>query len=559
MILCIGLPLVYGLNLKQFTAIMAHEMGHFSQGFGMRFSYMIRRITHYLMRIVYARDFFDAKLAAAAETKALFLFWPIIYALIFYVWLSRKILEGVCYLCVILSLYFTRQMEYDADKAEVLFGGSELFEKNCYDLKILNLASSFAVSSCRNSYSDMKLGRNFPRLIVVNRILIKHKHKEMIRQEIKESETGRFDTHPSDKDRIQHALSLKEQGLFTLEIPTKALFNNLDKIAQEATLNFYKAVIGEEELSKMKLITAEESVRDLELLVQGLDKTRQLYSFDAEYESPVFICSNDIIKSLQLDSQKEKLAKLRKQIEAASEKVRADYIKHENIESEMKWLEFLTEIIQGGVLFDLWAHYDRNETEIQINRDHSNLTEMIKPFAATLDSQRNLCKERIIIALSIIFHDPGMASEKRVLQKMKTILTTMDVLSSIHYEIMGLGKEVRIMSEAIERLEETPAAITVLKDRFDKVEKRIKRIHQKLSGFPYPFEHPKGEITIAQYIENDLPESDNLFEMYYCAENLYQKMRGLYYRCLGQIVSTTEKVEIALGFDPLPELVDEQN
>ena len=40
--LTIGLPLVAGMTLRQFTGVLAHEFGHFSQGTGMRLTYVIR-------------------------------------------------------------------------------------------------------------------------------------------------------------------------------------------------------------------------------------------------------------------------------------------------------------------------------------------------------------------------------------------------------------------------------------------------------------------------------------------------------------------------------------
>ncbi len=35
LVLTIGLPLVQGLSLREFTAVLAHEFGHFRQGGGM--------------------------------------------------------------------------------------------------------------------------------------------------------------------------------------------------------------------------------------------------------------------------------------------------------------------------------------------------------------------------------------------------------------------------------------------------------------------------------------------------------------------------------------------
>jgi hypothetical protein len=56
LVLTIGLPLVAGLNLRQFVGVVAHEFGHFSQGFGLRLSYLIRSINLWFARVVYERD-----------------------------------------------------------------------------------------------------------------------------------------------------------------------------------------------------------------------------------------------------------------------------------------------------------------------------------------------------------------------------------------------------------------------------------------------------------------------------------------------------------------------
>jgi Zn-dependent protease with chaperone function len=44
LVLTIGLPLVSGLNLREFTGVLAHEFGHFAQGGAMRLTYIIRSL-----------------------------------------------------------------------------------------------------------------------------------------------------------------------------------------------------------------------------------------------------------------------------------------------------------------------------------------------------------------------------------------------------------------------------------------------------------------------------------------------------------------------------------
>src|SRR6185369_5361418 len=59
LVLTLGLPMVAGLSLREMAGVIAHEFGHFTQGFGMRSSYLIRHINAWFARLVYQRDGWD--------------------------------------------------------------------------------------------------------------------------------------------------------------------------------------------------------------------------------------------------------------------------------------------------------------------------------------------------------------------------------------------------------------------------------------------------------------------------------------------------------------------
>ena len=61
--LSIGLPLVSTMRLREFTGVLAHELGHFSQGAGMRFYYLTAMMNQWFQRVVYERDSWDEWLA----------------------------------------------------------------------------------------------------------------------------------------------------------------------------------------------------------------------------------------------------------------------------------------------------------------------------------------------------------------------------------------------------------------------------------------------------------------------------------------------------------------
>src|SRR5262249_43977060 len=61
--LTVGLPLIAGLDLKQFSGVLRHELGDFSQRTAMRLRLLILAISRWFARVVYERDEWDEALA----------------------------------------------------------------------------------------------------------------------------------------------------------------------------------------------------------------------------------------------------------------------------------------------------------------------------------------------------------------------------------------------------------------------------------------------------------------------------------------------------------------
>ncbi len=95
LVLTIGLPLVAGLKLSEFGGVLAHELGHFSQGMGMRLTYLVRSIAHWFVRVVYQRDQWDVWLEQAPRDLDFRIAWIFIGAQLFVI-IGRGILTRFC-------------------------------------------------------------------------------------------------------------------------------------------------------------------------------------------------------------------------------------------------------------------------------------------------------------------------------------------------------------------------------------------------------------------------------------------------------------------------------
>ncbi|HTN74900.1 MAG TPA: M48 family metallopeptidase, partial [Pirellulaceae bacterium] len=244
LVLTIGVPLAAGLTMREFAGVLAHEFGHFSQGAGMRLTYLIRTINNWFQRVVYQRDSWDEWLSGTASAVDLRL-GAFLYATMFMVWLTRKILWALMMVGHFVSSFLSREMEFDADRYEARLAGGESFESCMRRITFLSVAHQGAENDLREFMREGRLGDNLPKLVIANIEQIPADVKKKIDQHIDTSETNWFDTHPCSKERIASAHREQSAGIFRLEYPASALFAHFEVLSKNVTWDLYRAVFGQ--------------------------------------------------------------------------------------------------------------------------------------------------------------------------------------------------------------------------------------------------------------------------------------------------------------------------
>jgi Zn-dependent protease with chaperone function len=140
-ILTLGMPLMAGLSQRELAGVIAHEFGHFRQGAGMRLSYLIRRVNGWFARVVYERDAWDEVIATWSDGADLWVSFMVGCAR-FGVWISRGILWVLMMIGHAISGLLLRQMEYDADRAQMRIAGSQALETTMLKLRELGAVLS---------------------------------------------------------------------------------------------------------------------------------------------------------------------------------------------------------------------------------------------------------------------------------------------------------------------------------------------------------------------------------------------------------------------------------
>jgi Zn-dependent protease with chaperone function len=243
LVLTIGLPLVAGLSTEQLAGVIAHELGHFSQGAGMRLSYVVRSINNWFARIVYERDNWDEALVRGCEEgERLALFLSLA---MFCIWLTRWVLWLLMLIGHALSCFLMRQMEYDADRYETRLAGSQTFADTTRQIVLLDLMTNAAYAIALHSWAKTeRLPDDLSTLIVLLSERIDPAEFRKIEKEMQTSKTGFFDTHPAHGERLASARREDAAGVFHLEGPATQLFKDFPRMSRAVTLDFYREVIG---------------------------------------------------------------------------------------------------------------------------------------------------------------------------------------------------------------------------------------------------------------------------------------------------------------------------
>lgn len=245
LVLTIGLPLVANLSTREFAGVIAHEFGHFTQGTGMRLSYIIRSINFWFARVAYERDAWDAGLEQWSDEEQDWRMALVVWTAQIAVWFSRLVLKLLLFAGHIIGGFLLRQMEYDADAYAIKVAGSETFEGARRKRAILGAALELTYSLANATWRQKhQLPDNLSELL-------RQAHEQLppaVIQEIDDNlglqSTSLFDSHPSPADRIRRARLANEPGIFHDDRPASELFASFDHPARFVTLLHYTDDLG---------------------------------------------------------------------------------------------------------------------------------------------------------------------------------------------------------------------------------------------------------------------------------------------------------------------------
>lgn len=244
LVLTLGLPLAATMDLREFTGVIAHELGHFSQGSSMRLSYLVHRINAWFARMAWRRTSIDGVLDGAVNNGGHWM--PILIGVItkMVIGIARLAMKGMAIVSHALTMNLSRQAEFDADSHAARIVGSEAAGKALQDLPTLDAAFRLAITKAKLGWQKRQLPDD---LVLATKLLKGHLPpdvKQKLDAAILTSKTSWFDTHPPLFKRVGALKKANLKGVLKLDAPATVLFKDYDELCKMATIDLYQMILG---------------------------------------------------------------------------------------------------------------------------------------------------------------------------------------------------------------------------------------------------------------------------------------------------------------------------
>jgi Zn-dependent protease with chaperone function len=562
LVLTIGLPLLAGFNSRQLAGVLAHEFGHFSQGVGMRFHYLTYKVNSWFFNAVYLRDSWDAKLDDAAEEADGWLSIILNFAR-GGVWLTRKVLYAFMMAGHAVSSYMLRQMEFDADRYEAQMAGSQQFKDTTLRLQRLGVAFQVSHDQLAQAWEDKKLVDNLPRLIAHNAQQLPEELDHAILTQIQENRTQVYDSHPSDNERIDNAMAQQAKGIFELDRESRDLLKSFDSLAKQISNQYYANELGLE-FDRNKLIDVNQVIQ----ITQENEKQQEAYHEYFKDMAPIF----ELPISVNIfDTSKTDWDDLLVQYRSVNDQIvdqigqRRKLMLQANDSYEKYQVLTTIDVLResGFVLFPQW--FGMNEQVFSKYKE--NIPKIEQSWQQSMEQLKGMFElndQRLSIALTLLNHPRLIDTNADHANHLKTRNRLSLLINNVkrnaehisyfefkHFKLASLVSCAPLMGQKPDEMPE------VMKSLLEDVRQAYDQLKEAMGRLDYPFVAEGEHLTIADYIEEFLPQRNhcaNEIEFYInCGQIILEKLEAIYARIISGLAN------IALTVDQLiPSINGEQ-
>ena len=552
--LMIGLPLVAGLDMRQFAGVLAHEFGHFSQRVGMRLSYMIRSINYWFMRVVYERDAWDEYLTRAAMGLDVRISW-MLHLVRVGIWLTRKILWVLMMLGHLISSALMREMEYDADQYEIQLAGSKAFEETTRKLLLLNVAYEGALSDMYSFYMEGRLCDNLPKLIAANVDQVPKELMEVIRMRVDKAKTGFFDTHPSDRDRIAYARQMAAPGIFGVKHPASGLFRQFDTHCKSVTVDMYRAIFGKK-FKPTDVYPTEALLRRQKQQKESAKAQERFFFGPFSVGRPIRLPKSYITAPKDVQQAIHDVRDLQQAMHAKARSYQevVESLSDAHRDIALTAIAEACRVAKFKVSKKTFGFSVRDYVGIiRERRRRRDALGVLDRQAAEFEqlAGRRICLDHELLQSARVqghlqAAEQMVADSRRLLPVLNTLASRVPAFWELSYEFSAM----KMLCEHLDKCRNDPDFGHAMVEQMRKVRDALVSVTEGLHEVQYPLEHGQGTMSIAAYLGTCVTAND-LGLLYQTADQLQDRFAQLYASVFARVAEIAQHVEDAVGIPPL--------
>src|SRR5439155_1906978 len=229
------------MDLRHFTGVLAHELGHFSQGLSLRLSYAVHRINMWFLRLAYSRTGVDDAIDSVMGNEPHWSLGLIGLVSKTVLAVARLALKTMALISHGLSMQLSRQAEFDADRQAARIVGGEALGESLESIPFIDAANELAIRRAQAGWVKKTLPDDLVVMTHAFSRAMPRELKDKLTAKILASDAHWFDTHPPLFKRIASLKKSKIAGVLKLDAPATCLFRDYDELCKLTTINLYQA------------------------------------------------------------------------------------------------------------------------------------------------------------------------------------------------------------------------------------------------------------------------------------------------------------------------------
>ena len=560
-LLHLGLPLVAGMTLREFTGIVAHELGHFSQRTAMWLENFVLRTNLWLFRAAYERDAVDDWLIRESASGWL---WAIpCYFATGIVWVTRRVILAFAFVGTIVSSLMSREMEFNADRCQVRTVGSKAHASTFWKMRQLHVAQQISLNDIKAFWDEGRLPDNIVSLVIANLEFLTPKIKKRLRQMMTDEKTGIFDTHPSDCDRVRAGELDGSTGIFrrdTLpnDLPAAVLFSRFEQVSKAITFQFYENVFNRP-IKAHVLHPVDKLLERQNAQIEAAKALRRYFQTDIPLMRPLPIAPH-------ADDPAESPLEVARHLKACRDRMLKELPEYRRLVPRYRSAEeTLFELIAAQTLQQAGLSFQASDFRLvdtspkAISSKHKRARDGVANLAGKLLPFETEAGSRLSLSLHLL-RVPGVV--KRITDGDNLKYEIDDLLPQAQYvsRLMGELPTLRIIYlrllalwERLSRTNPNREVLDTIVSQMTTLRMRLISIQSEMGDRLYPFDHARAETTLRAYALPEIPGELDLGGLVQATDHMQSRLVTIQTRLFARLAHAAEKIEVAIGMPPLPE------